>query len=147
MNITTTSLQKKTVQKIMTMGKLIALENVKIYHPWECDVFAVDKDGYAWEFEIKSTRRDYLADKNKELKLHNTSNGMGANYFTYVTVWENGVNNSDEIPEFAGWMEMNKYGNLTMYKPPPILKQEKVDAGIWEELAMKLFFKHTNFGI
>lgn len=150
MKVTTAKLQKLTVNFAMNLNGKIAVQNVQMfkdmtYQGWECDVFAIDKNLFSWEYEIKSSRMDFIADQDKEQKLWNTENGNGASYFHYVT--DKGVCDLDDIPEFAGWIEINKFGKLHVIKQGMMLHNNRVDPLIWEELAMKLFYKHTNFGI
>jgi hypothetical protein len=48
-----------------TANHVHQLENVYV-HAWEADFFTVTKTGYSYEFEIKVSRSDFLADFKKE---------------------------------------------------------------------------------
>jgi len=132
------TIQKNVVHDCMRRGNKIAIENI-YYWPWECDVLALTKSQYLYEYEVKISRSDFMADFKKTEKHRETSNGQGANYFYYVT--PEGLVKSDEVPEHAGLKVKTKWGNLRTVKKAPMLHNEKVNGQFWEKIAMKLFWK------
>lgn len=108
-----------------------AVPNVTMIYPWEADMVSVTSSWLVHEYEIKISRSDFLADKNKKMKHQDLqqrfSTGaefrkpettrqrtlfeMGLttgfkirvpNYFWYVTY---GFDiEITELPPYAGWM-------------------------------------------
>jgi len=87
----------------------------------ECDVLQVTKAGYWVEYEIKVSRADFKADARKQVTagryssrhrtaplkhdLLRTGSTRGPNRFYYVTPL--GLITPEELPEFAGLIEVN----------------------------------------
>jgi hypothetical protein len=61
--MTASDIQKEL--RLQTANHVHQLSNVFV-HEWEADLFTVTKSGYAYEFEIKVSRSDFLADFKKE---------------------------------------------------------------------------------
>ena len=114
----------------------LMLPNVFIQHDSEADLFCVRKSGLCDEFEVKTSRSDFLADKKKfvnyreathqecidhqhikwadrnqqpwyKLKYDALASGdMCVNYFWYAV--PDGLVSVDEIPDFAGLIYIYK---------------------------------------
>jgi hypothetical protein len=140
---------EKTIQKIIISS---LIDKYKIFVPnaflylWESDMIGITKKDEVIEFEIKSSRHDYLKDFKKEEK-HETLARMEdistlPNQFYYV--FGEDISPDQDIPEYAGLMivakqGMNKY--LKVIKRAPILHNERINPEIWEKLCIKLFYK------
>jgi len=80
--------------------------NVKLWR-WECDLVSVTQAGYAVEYEIKRTLRDFRRDREKRRDrfFRGTSRfrhrGHGPCRFFYVTTPALDLPD-DELPEYAG---------------------------------------------
>lgn len=111
----------------------------------EADVLMLSKAGYATEFEIKISRNDFNADKNKISKhcdYQKLYNNMGKepllewnnkpkslrgipNYFVYVVP---SFFNLDtlKVPKYAGlWIFDIEHGAISVSIPPPKIHKEK----------------------
>lgn len=86
-------------------GHICVCENVKyLLTAREMDVISVKSDNL-WEYEVKISRSDFMADKKKNKNSFNGINGplvakWNPNYFYYVC--PDGLISVDEIPPFAG---------------------------------------------
>lgn len=84
---------------------------------WECDVFEVTKTGMCREYEVKTSRADFMIDRLKSRnswgqewekvqtfkhQLLETRSEFGPSRFSFVTV--EGVVEIDDIPLWAGWI-------------------------------------------
>lgn len=93
----------------------------------ECDLLGVRKSLLTDEFEIKISRQDFLQDKLKQVRFnygdwYNKQDAyvagmMPTNYFWYVTF--DGICTKEDIPEFAGWIEISKHGFIRVHKEAP----------------------------
>ena len=100
----------------------------------ECDLFGVRKSLLTDEFEIKISRQDFLQDKQKRVRFNYgqwydkqeayVEGLMPTNYFWYVTYV--GICNKEDIPEFAGWIEINKSGSILIRKEAPKTNKTKM---------------------
>lgn len=140
------------------------LSNVYVYD-WESDFFLLKASGYAYEFEIKISRSDYIADKKKVEKHAILQTGeykhqrtkweydektskskridfvdilakSRPNRFFYV-VPENLIS-IEEIPDYAGLIYVNGW-KIETVKPAPVLHKEKKD--LTAVLCDKFYYK------
>ena len=131
------SVTESTIQAVLmgyameTKKHQFAVPNVTLIYPWEADMISVTSSWLVHEYEIKISRSDFIADKNKKMKhsdlrqRYSTGEEMRKpktaheralfdmgltspfkrstpNYFWYVT---NGFDiETAEIPSYAGWM-------------------------------------------
>ena len=118
---------------------------------WECDLFELTKAGYFREYEIKLTRADFIADREKEAeslveldgrwsmtkrkKHQEMGMGFGPVQFWYVT--PEGMITANEVPSWAGWISFQwRPGNTIRtireieVKPAPRLHQTKACAKV-----------------
>lgn len=115
----------------------LVLPNSRTIFHWEADLLSVTKAGFIHEYEIKLTLSDYNRDKKKQYKhwtLKNLGTGKTPNYFWYVTY--NVSLEVEDIPEYAGWIEVSDSTNkwlerpyeCQVYKPAPRLHNIKISA-------------------
>ena len=87
-------------------GWKLFLPNIRFFD-WESDYLAFNMDGELHEYEIKTSRADFLNDlnKNKHSRLRNGrySDYRIPNYFSFVL--PAGMIKRYEMPEYAGLME------------------------------------------
>lgn len=84
---------------------------------YEADIFEVSKSGYLYEYEVKVSHSDFLAEKKKIGKWDKVISGERTNYFYYLC--PEGVISPEEVPEYAGliyvtgifYSPMRKMGN------------------------------------
>lgn len=91
---------------------------------FEMDIASLTKSGMLMEFEVKVSRSDFLADKNKRKKyglskFEMYSKPLGyesrcPNYFFYVC--REGLIKKDEIPPFAGLLYVNEENRIGLIK-------------------------------
>jgi hypothetical protein len=113
---------------------------------WECDVFEVTESGYFREYEIKISRSDFRADKDKiksrwdghlgifgesvtTVKQQEIGKTHGPRQFWYVC--PEGLIKVEEVPQWAGLIHMmrNSSSRLSEWeiKRAPNLHSEKFD--------------------
>lgn len=112
----------------------VSVPNIFLWPPFESDFVRVTKSGYAIEYEIKLSKSDFKADFKKAKTIidhfdfkeetHNGSivkrlvykslskhdwllSGKGATEFYYV--FPLGLINHEEVPEWAGIIEVEEY--------------------------------------
>jgi len=129
----------------------IILPNVFIRHDSEADLFCIRKSGLCDEFEIKTSRSDFKADKKKfvqfrplepeeykDFKWDDRKNApnykqkhqalidgdLPVNYFWYAVV--EGVADIDDVPEFAGLIVVLSDGRVKIKKHPRKLHRVKM---------------------
>lgn len=131
----------------------IMLPNVFIQHDSEADLFCIRKSGLCDEFEIKTSRKDFLNDKKKfvrfrSLEPHESRNGifdwdnrhqlpnykakhqalldgdMCVNYFWYAVL--EGVADVSDVPAFAGLIIVRPEKCIQIKKMPTKLHSKKM---------------------
>lgn len=132
---------------------------------WESDLLTVLKSGRTEEYEIKCSRSDFLADQKKVEKMEALTTGIitrtvydwqerrhkpvrqekvrRPNRFTYVTAA--GVATAEDIPAFAGWIELRHDGTSSILrhrKKAPLLHSEKVTYGTLAGLGRKMMYRY-----
>jgi hypothetical protein len=109
---------------------------------WECDVAELTEAGYFREYEIKTTRSDFRADKKKMQSFYTRENGSvlkfkhtalaaqdpkGPSQFFFVT--PEGLITVEELPPWAGLIYVSKEGlgwpQERIIKHAPKLHREK----------------------
>lgn len=133
---------------------------------WECDLFAVSKDGYFVEYEIKTSAADFYKDSRKTrnfdrglLALNNPNiNGeknkhdllaskstLGPSRFYFVM--PEGVISSDEVPDWAGIMRASKFGHRTcvgVERKAPRLHREMVNEAVIHHIQKLFYYRFWN---
>lgn len=143
--ITGTSLTKKLIKDLHQRGNKMQVANIYFFK-WESDVFNISRSDLITEYEIKISRADYAADFKKKEKhqliesSYNKTEGLNVpNKFFYVV--PEGLIKEEEVPAYAGLMVLTKYGGFKQLKKAPFLHKEKVSPSIWEQIAMKFYYK------
>jgi hypothetical protein len=107
----------------------------------------ISRDGYAQEYEIKVTHRDFLADAIKQQKHSTMANGGGPSQFWYVCPPD--VISQSELPDHAGLlytypMRGGRFSNepdgamsLWIIKRAPRRKVSPIPERRWREIATK----------
>ena len=125
----------------------------------EADVLGISGAGMIYEYEIKVSRADYLADfRNKQHKHLILSRGEGVN--TYAK-WVKGKRTDDtydlvvlpnkfyyacpvdlitisDLPPYAGLIYITDEGKYIEIKPAPIIHRTKADEIIYKSIAATL---------
>lgn len=101
----------------------------------ECDVLSVSDHGYVYEFEIKNTRADFLAElRNKADKHMRFYAGHGPNFMYFVA--PPGIIQAHELPAGTGLIEMR--GGLEVLVKAKRIHSEKAQTEIYELIANRL---------
>lgn len=100
------------------------------------------QSGYWHEIEIKISKADFKKDFEKKDKHTTLISRIGKlpNCFSYCA--PKGVLSIDDIPEYAGFIEIDDYGCMHTEKSPPKLHRCK----IFEELNLldKFYYNYSN---
>lgn len=115
----------------------------------EVDALHISTSGYPIFFEIKISKSDFKADlkKTRHRRLMNretyeNSFFIKPNQFWYVI--HGFTVGLDEIPEYAGLVEVNDYSGVSLHKPfkqAPILWTEKLNLEHWDFINRKLLYR------
>ena len=137
---------------------------------WETDFLVVQKSGYCYEIEIKTSRSDFFNDfkkENKHLILNEgvymkkkyryhtdpeTRKRISEQYYDR-TEWKfrpnkfyycvpEGLIKVGEVPDYAGLMYVNSYGIVTTIKEAKFLHKEKLD--LIKKLCDKFYYYWKN---
>lgn len=125
-----------------------------VHAPWECDMLTITRAGYAHEFEIKVSRSDFLADFKKEkhslyesgasrLKPSWHTNHPGLEIpgrFWFVTM--EGIVKTEDIPAYAGWIEVRPGGYLKEIKRAPQVHREKASEAYRIKALHSMMFRY-----
>lgn len=129
-------LTEAKIQKLLT-SKYAGNAKYKISNifafEWESDFFIQKENDYCYEFEIKISRSDFFADRKKTEKIKILSTGFNScnskcnrpNKFFYII--PEGLIKLEEIPSYAGYMQISKNGIIKTIKEAPFLHKEKLD--------------------
>ena len=120
----------------------------------EADVFGINNNGFMYEFEIKRSRSDFMADfRNKDYKHKKLSERDSTHTYDiwkkgkrteekeirilipnrYYFVCETGLIKAEDIPEYAGLIYIsNEFNEI---KPAPLLHRLKANEQIYQRVA------------
>jgi len=147
------------------------LPNVFTSHDNEVDFLGIRKSGFCDEFEIKLSRSDFMADKKKFVMWREPSQEeyrlsfggwddrqnldwykpkhealeqglMMVNYFTFAV--PAGLVSVNEVPEFAGLIEVMEDRRLKWLKEPVRLHRNKLTDSQKYQLARKGAYRYWN---
>jgi len=128
---------------VLQYEKQAELKSLRTSLPWECDVLAITKAGYAVEYELKTTRSDFKADfKKPKHKLFKKGQGGQVSRFWFVV--PEGLVGKDEVPSYAGLMYCSIKGkkrSLDIIKYPKRLKSKKIDTRNMRRLYRSMMFR------
>ncbi len=148
----------------------IVMPNYKPSKWFECDVFEQTKSGFFTEYEIKLSRSDFLADRQKRHDPIRWQGGTwlptplvqptkhellashveyGPRRFYFVT--PEGLIAESEIPEWAGWIEVHyvepdhpttkPYIRLDGRRVAPSLHRKKLDPKVQEHIFSVSYYR------
>lgn len=148
---------EKTAQKLLIQeyikshkyGYKLALCNAYLF-TWESDLLFVGRNNKLIEVEIKVSRHDYLKDAEKVQKHNNlarlTHGGFTGvpNQFYYCVLQDFAKSVAEDLPDYAGLIVIMQRGlqkYVKIAKKAPLLHNESIEPGTWEQIAIKLFNK------
>ncbi len=173
-------MNESTMQAIMMRWVMdwkqhqLAVPNIKSIYPWEADLISATKAWLTHEYEIKVSRADFLADKNKKSKHRDLACQFGnterqpltevegkfmewgirskqpqtPNYFWYVT---NGFEiEESELPPYAGWIRVGVetsthwWNTVIVEREAPRLHSDKLSEKNREGINRWLSYKLKN---
>lgn len=121
---------------------------------WEMDLFRLLPNGYLWEYEIKTSRADFLNDFKKSYDNWYTGEVVNKHHMIrtrqypanrFVFVVPDGMVSVDEVPDYAGLIYYQGDGfALNHVKEPMLLHKTKHYQNKWQELAKSLSFREIN---
>lgn len=143
--ITETIVQKHLYRYLEKKNHNLISPNVMNIYPWECDMISLTTSNMVHEYEIKTSKQDFLNDckKTKHKHFKNKKNKTPS-YFWYVCVGFE-VDLKD-IPEYAGLMYgiINPRGNKIVFieqKKAPRLNQVKLSINDCIRLYRSIYFR------
>lgn len=96
----------------------------------ECDILGVTKALITTEIEIKVTRRDFRADKNKIAKHLRLEAGNQESFWNIPNKFYYGCPKEliklTEIPLYAGLLWVDESGNVEVIRKPAMIHKEKI---------------------
>lgn len=134
----------KELRRRFQNGYNYRIDNAFIFgYDWESDFFCINRDGWAFEFEVKTSRSDFKADMKKpKHEIFKTgyytqthrSNGVDVskqiekkfipNRFYYAVPC--GLISKDEIPEYAGLITIDNL-SLKIVRRAPFIHRRKLE--------------------
>lgn len=123
------------------------IENLYVFN-WESDLLFLTRAGYWYEVEIKISRADFFNDAKKRTGFNHLKSDVltdptkrGPNYFYYAA--PKGLLRVDEIPSYAGLIEVGEHGGYDVMKKAPLLRKEKADPDTLG-LSDKFYYNYIN---
>ena len=133
---------------------------------WECDIFRVLKSGYTHEYEIKLSKKDYMADFKKQVTVaewvkeppiykHNLLKrkcDASPNRFSFV-FGSVQLLDSVEVPDYAGILvlkeipaltfsgEKETYFALRNIRNAPLLHKKKIEDKVIKQMNKSLYYR------
>lgn len=128
-----------------------AAHNMYLY-PFESDVIILSKAGYITVYEIKLTRSDYFADFKKRKYIsaigatrtreYFLKSGHGPNRFYYV--YPQGMIKPEEVPDYAGIIQVGESGINDIYRKAPRLHAKKAKPVLRDKILKAMYWKAWN---
>ena len=123
------------------------IENLYVFN-WESDLLFLTRAGYWYEVEIKISRADFFNDARKRTGFNHLKSEVlvdpsknGPNYFYYAA--PKGLLKVEEIPSYAGLIEVGEHGGYYVTKKAPSLRKEKADPDTLG-LSDKFYYNYIN---
>jgi len=136
----------KELRRYFQNGYNYRIDNAFIFgYDWESDFFCTNREGWAFEFEVKISRADFKADlkkkkheifikgtyqkqttfdrENKKWNTAETEKKFIPNRFYYVV--PEGMITKEEVPEYAGLIYINSCANII--KRAPFIHRRKLE--------------------
>lgn len=144
----TKDIQKAIGKSLILKNYTAVCENIDVFHRWEYDVAALTKSGLLYEYEVKISRSDFLADRKKRDKFKYYSEPAKfykhvPNYFIYAV--PDGLVNIDELPEYAGLVYF-KEDVLTEIKKAKRIHKNKPASALIKERMLRIIVQRTYLG-
>lgn len=117
---------------------------------YEADLVALTRSGFLHEYEIKTTKADYLRDFRAKIGKHgqmeHKSFELKPNYFWVVAAFE--IERIEDFPPYAGLLEVcqpkGKEPSLKVHKSAARLHKRKVSDQFIQKLMIRGLFKYWN---
>lgn len=139
-------IQQILIEEYYPKGRKIQMTNYSGSGFHEADVFQINPNtGTMWEYEVKISRSDFRADKKKVHKHSRMQNPpeigwAGTNgvptHFYYAA--PTGVIPIEEVPIYAGLVEIDEEGYITTVKKAPKLHKIKASEQLINSIAQAL---------
>ena len=140
---------QESILKEYCLGKPLAITNYSGTTGFEADVLMVAKSGFAYEYEVKTSRSDFKKDFSKVAKHKHLQNPkvplrgkrgypLAPNYFYYVCV--DGLIRKDEIPKYAGLIHIVAGIPVIMVRAPR-LHSHKLTEHLKQRIGTTLSFR------
>ena len=142
------------INEFMRRSNHYVFPNTYIGH-YECDILEITKAGYAYEYEVKTSRSDFKSDANKiwKSRYHNTiisiksdliKQGKRVNHFYYVCPAN--LIRVNEIPEYAGLIYVKTYEHSAcvdyrIIKNAPKLSKEKLGGKLLDKCFKSTYYR------
>jgi len=146
--MTTKDIQLAVGASRVLAGHTCVCENVSsLLNAREMDVISV-KNGKLYEYEVKISRQDFLADKKKRKHLYTGENGAlipdwNPNFFSYVCP-ENLIR-PEEVPGYAGLYYIIE-GEMTLVKKPKLYNPHVHDLNKIEKKVIRVMQERNFLG-
>ncbi|MEG1545399.1 MAG: hypothetical protein RR382_12915 [Tannerellaceae bacterium] len=123
-NLTAIEITKILNRQYLTNPRYL-INNLYVFG-WESDYLALTRSGYWHEVEVKISKADFKKDFEKKDKHTTLISRIGKlpNYFSYCA--PKGMLTSDDIPDYAGLIEIDENGSMHTEKLPPKLHSHKI---------------------
>lgn len=135
---------KLVIRDCMRKNHIFTIPNV-IFGNIEMDVFSVTRAEKVYEFEVKISRSDYLADFKKVTKHRLLKEGKyWANKFIYVV--PEGLIQPEEVPDYAGlyylkYKDWHTWEFVVVKRPPWVNKDDNYTFRL-KELTVKVYHRY-----
>ena len=144
--MTESDLQEVLLDKYMRKGHTLIIPNVYLFGSNESDMVSITKSRLVWEYEIKISKQDFLADRSKRrYDRYERRQGLMPNRFWYVS--PEGIITEPDLPEYAGLLYVMPYSHSKRFivktiKMAPMLHKNEVSSKMIMELGTKIYHKY-----
>jgi len=133
----------KAVHNYFSTGYKYCIKNSFIFrYDWESDYFCINREGYAFEVEVKISKADFRNDIKKEkhkLFGENLNNRLLPNKFYYAV--PKGLIDEKDVPKYAGLIIVDGT-HAIIQKRAPFIHKKKYD--FRKILCDKFYFQWLN---
>ena len=143
------SIQNALFSWLQAKKHVLITPNVGLFGRYESDLISVTASGFVYEFEIKTSRADYMAEFRRKKRKHIYLSG-GATfqkytpnsfYFVFPETVFTGWNNQ-EVPVYAGVLLIGKGGTVKQLKNAKRLHNLKATERELSYLSRGLMFRY-----
>lgn len=115
---------------------------------WEMDLLSFTPAGLAWEFEIKCSMSDFLADKKKRKKFYALEDSnRGPNYFCYCLshdLYPKLDKIEKELKSYMGLWFCSKKGMIQEIRKPQRIRKYKIGTDMMLQLMREVNIRYWN---